>query len=289
MKTESAVIAPVPTFLASKPDTGVTPLAAPLGTPRDYLTKWHADWVRNYGFDGFRCDTAKNVDVPSWKAVKDAAAPALAEWKSKNPTKKVDDAPFWMTGEVYGHGLAKDEYYTAGGFDSLINFKFQPDIQNLFLVQKTLAAGAAVLDDEYATIAGLVSKDPTFDVLNYLSSHDTRVFYSLFNYDPKIQRQAGTALLLAPGGAQVFYGDESGRQLGPSADDSVQGTRSDMNWTSLDPAIFAHWQKLGTFRRDHAAVGAGAHARIASPAGTYAFSRTLATGDAVVVAITEAQ
>ena len=36
-------------------------------------------------------------------------------------------------------------------------------------------------------------------------------------YDPVRQRQALTALLLVPGGAQLFYGDESGRRLGPTA------------------------------------------------------------------------
>jgi hypothetical protein len=49
-----------------------------------------------------RCDTAKNVELAAWKALKDAALPALAAWKTANPTKKIDDAPFWMTGEVFG-------------------------------------------------------------------------------------------------------------------------------------------------------------------------------------------
>jgi alpha-amylase len=30
--------------------------------PRYYLMKWHADWVRTYGFDGFRADTVKHVE-----------------------------------------------------------------------------------------------------------------------------------------------------------------------------------------------------------------------------------
>ena len=39
-------------------------------------------------------------------------------------------------------------------------------------------------------------------------------------------------------------------------------------------------QKLGTFRKRHAAIGAGAHKKVASPAGTYAFTRTLQQGSA---------
>ena len=61
-----------------------------------------------------------------------------------------------------------------------------------------------------------------------------------------------------------------------------------MNWDSTDSSILAHFRKLATFRRSHSAVGAGTHARITSPAGTYAFTRTMGTGaaqDAVVVVI----
>ena len=34
--------------------------------PRYYLMKWHADWVRKYGVDGFRADTAKHVEPAVW-------------------------------------------------------------------------------------------------------------------------------------------------------------------------------------------------------------------------------
>jgi alpha-amylase len=255
--------------------------------------KWHTDWVRQYGIDGFRCDTAKNVELASWKTLKDAAVTALSDWKTANPTKKLDDAPFWMTGEVFGHGVAKDDYYTLGGFDSLLNFSFQPLLASLLTSGGSLVARAGDLDVLYSIIAGLVSTDPAFDVLSYVSSHDTELFYEAVRYDPAMQRQAGTALLLAPGGAQIFYGDESGRRLGPSGSDPMQGTRSDMNWTTPDATLFAHWQKVASFRKRHAAVGAGSHARVASPDGTYAFGRKLdqatpAVHDAVVVILTPA-
>jgi alpha-amylase len=92
-------------------------------------------------------------------------------------------------------------------------------------------------------------------------------------------------LLLAPGNAQLFYGDESGRTLGPAGMDPVQATRSDMNWTSIDAVTLAHVQRLGAFRKAHPALATGAHARLPSPPGTYAFSRTQGTQDAVVVVL----
>jgi alpha-amylase len=289
-KTEAtAVVSPPPLFgLSCKAgSTGV--VAQPGFTVRDYLVKWHGDWVREYGVDGFRCDTVLNVETGSWKALKDEGTAALAGWKAANPAKALDGAPFWMTGEVYGHTVFKDTYYTAGGFDSLINFGFRASVQSLLEARPSLAAGASDLEALYSGMAGLLAPDASFDVLSYLSSHDTDLMFATLGYDAARQRQAGTALLLAPGGVQVFYGDESGRRRGPSTSDALQGTRSDMNWGSLDAGLLAHWRKLGTFRKRHPAVGAGAHARLASPDGTYAFARRLAdaqANDRVVVILT---
>lgn len=290
-KTESTGPAGVPPIFANacrSGTTGVVDLGAS-ATVRDYLVRWHADWVRQYGFDGFRCDTAKNVELASWKALKDAATAALAEWKAANPAKKIDDSPFWMTGEVFGHGPTKDAYFTDGGFDSLLNFTFQPALASLFDTRGSLLGGASDLDAVYASYAAAISTDPSFDVLTYISSHDTELFFYAVGYDVAKQMQATTALLLLPGGVQLFYGDESGRRLGPAASDPLQGTRSEMNWSTADPVLLAHVQKLGAFRKRHAAVGAGAHLKIPSPAGTYAFARTLGPGgaqDAAVVLLT---
>jgi len=282
-KTENPAAAGVPFFFSRKSDTGFT---SDLGfSVRQYLVAWHSDWVRQYGFDGFRCDTAKNVELASWQALKQAAVAALHDWKTANPSKKLDDAPFWMTGEVYGHGVTKDSYFTDGGFDSLINFDFQGGIRDLLLAKPSLADSASTLEAYYSNYAGMISGDPSFDVLSYISSHDTHLFADVMKNDLGLLRQGGTALLLAPGGAQIFYGDESGRLFGPTGSDPVQGTRSDMNWSSIDAATLSHFSKLATFRKRHAAVGAGSHQKLNSPSGTYAFARKK-DQDAVVVVVT---
>ena len=113
-----------------------------------------------------------------------------------------------------------------------------------------------------------------FGVLNYVSSHDDST-----PFDGKREKtfESATKLLLTPGTAQVYYGDESGRNL------VIEGTKGDatlrsfMNWEDIknNPTTqktLAHWQKLGQFRKNHPAVGAGVHQKIsASP---YVFSRT---------------
>ena len=289
-KTESTDAGPRPPFFDQiEAAEGTNFVETPNTTPRQYLVKWHTDWLQQLGFDGFRCDTAKNVELASWRALKDAALPALAAWKTANPTKKLDDSPFWMTGEVFGHGAQKDAYYTDGGFDSLINFDFQRFLLSYLTTSGSLIAAQNDVDQLYSSYAALVSTDPSFNVLSYLSSHDTSLFFASMGYQASLQKQAGTALLLAPGGVQIFYGDESGRKLGPAGSDPTQGTRSDMNWDSMDADILAHWQKVGSFRKRHAAVGGGAHQKLQAPSNVYAFSRIMSSGnlaDAVVVAIT---
>ncbi|MEC8830794.1 MAG: alpha-amylase, partial [Bacteroidota bacterium] len=116
-------------------------------------------------------------------------------------------------------------------------------------------------------------------VLNYLTSHDDGAPYDKDRTKPY---RAANVLLLTPGASQVYYGDETSRDL------TIEGTvgdatlRSFMNWEELDSLpetqkIHKHWQKLGSFRANHPAIGAGKHKRLSkSP---YVFSRTYVNGD----------
>ncbi|GIO87860.1 hypothetical protein J25TS5_47920 [Paenibacillus faecis] len=236
--------------------------------PADYVIKWLAAWVEEFGIDGFRADTAKHVELHRWKQLKNESDAALKRWRQNNPDKPGADwnDSFWMTGEVWGHGVGKSEYFN-NGFDSIINFSFQ-------------GANLNSLESIYADYAAKINNDPEFNVLSYISSHDTKL------YDRGGLIQAGTALLLLPGGVKTFYGDEAARAFGDTGSDPQQGTRSSMNWNQLNQNVLSHWQKVGQFRNQHIAVGAGSHAKIAdSP---YTFKRTYEKDgitDKVVVAI----
>jgi alpha-amylase len=106
---------------------------------------------------------------------------------------------------------------------------------------------------------------------------------------------AGTRLLLAPGGAQIYYGDELARPLRVEGAVGDANLRSFMNWEDLaggrtvagrtTAEVLEHWRKLGRFRRAHPAVGAGEHRQLQEQ--PYIFSRTLELDgrvDRVVVA-----
>lgn len=259
--------------------------------PRYYLMKWHADWVRKYGFDGFRADTVKHVEPGVWKELKKVASAAYEDWKRANPATRLGDDKFYMTAEIYnyaiGHGRKFDlgggttvDYY-AQGFDSLINFSAKADAQK-------------DIDAMFSSYSQALN-DPSSggSVLNYMSSHDDSAPFDALRMRPF---DTANRLLLAPGAAQIYYGDETARVLKADGAEGDANLRSLMNWDELAKDaqrgahrigdVRAHWAKLGTFRRAHIAVGAGVHQMIQSA--PYVFKRTYDKGgvrDQVVVAL----
>ena len=264
-RTESRDAVKLPKFLRDKRDSKAVDL--PQTTVRGYLVKWLTDWVREFGIDGFRADTVKHVEPEAWLELKTEATKALAEWKGRHPAQEIDDQPFWMVGEYWGLGPERHKLHDFG-FDAMINFDFQKR-----------GGEFARPDALYDSYAKLLSGRPGFSTMSYLSSHDTELF------DRKRLFEAGAALMLAPGAVQIFYGDETGRPPGPvPSSDPQQATRSDMNWSSIDQPLLAHWRKLGVFRSRHVALARGTHRKLSDT--PYAFSRVdSASDDRVVVAL----
>ena len=267
-KTESGSTVSVPTFLQNKWKTegryneemnGLNAWFSKTGnskTVRNHLVYWLSEWVREYGVDGFRCDTAKHVELASWKALSDECTKALNEWRSNNKGK-VEAASwtdeFWMTAEDYGSGVNKDAYFTQGGFDSKINFSFTGGGG---------VSNSGSINNTYADYANKINNDPNFNVLSYISSHDTALCRNDLIYQ-------GSAFLLLPGAVQIFYGDETARPLVSTNLSNIADhlLRSDMNWNSINQSVLSHWQKVGTFRNSHVAVGAGSHKAITATSG----------------------
>ncbi len=234
-----------------------------------YQIKWLTDWVREYGVDGFRIDTAKHVEVETWAKLKEQAVIALKEWKEKNPNKKLDDEEFYMVGEVYGQAVQSKSKYFDNGFDALINFSFQIVPRNKNNIEKAYSKYSEILNNNQV------------GYLSYISSHDTALYYR------KDLINGGTVMLLAPGAVQIYYGDETNRPMDfLDCGYADQKLRSDMNWDSVDESVLKHWQIVGQFRNRHISIGAGLHNMISQE--PYIFSRTYSDKeimDAVVVAM----
>ena len=254
-------------------------------TPRYYFIKWLTDWIRELGIDAFRIDTAKHTEADVWDDLKKEAIAALKEWKAANPAQKPDDLDFFMTGEVYNYQLGGGKFFDYGdslvdfysqGFESLINFGFKYDVHRA--PDSLFSMYATALNQ--GELAG-------YSVLNYLASHDDGNPYDL-NREKNLE--AGTLLLLTPGSAQIYYGDESARPLVVEGAQGDANLRSFMNWEDMtEPKtaeVLTHYQKLGQFRRDHVSVGAGTHEKLGDA--PYTFARRYqkdGLADQVVVAM----
>ncbi|MCM1337853.1 MAG: alpha-amylase family glycosyl hydrolase [Candidatus Amulumruptor caecigallinarius] len=224
------------------------------GAPADYLINWLAGWVEYFGIDGFRCDTAKHVELNRWNQLKQACKQALKNWRTSDRADEyaktwTDD--FWMTGECFGWQHGDTGYFSQGGFDSMINFAFN---------SSEGSQGRTPTTDDWAYYSNFCNANASNpQVLNYVSSHDTGL------HRPGDQKKVADMLLLCPGGAQIYYGDETSRgYMDGCGGDASMTTRSDFNWDAVDNAVNKHWQKVGQFRRRNVAVGAGINTSLGS-------------------------
>ena len=249
--------------------------------PRYYIIKWLTDYIREHGVDGYRADTVKHVSETVWADFKTECETSFQIWKTANPTKVISEDGFYLLGEVYNFNISQATAFDFGdkkvnyydfGFDSMINFEFKYNAKDSY----------EALFSRYSTILNGELKGNS--VLNYLNSHDDG---SPFDQDRTNGFESAIKLLLSPGMAQIYYGDESNRPLKVDGAVGDANLRANMNWEAISSdkeiqEMLMHWQKIGKFRKNHPAIGAGVHQQVISE--NYTFSRVFKE-DKVVIAL----
>lgn len=244
--------------------------------PKYYIMKWLTDYIVEFGIDGYRADTVKHTDIEVWDDFKMECQYAFDTWKKNNPSDVLDDNAFYTIAEVYDYMISGGQLFDFGdkkvnyyenGFNAMINFEFKTDACNDY--EALFSKYSGILNNE---LKGL-------SVLNYISSHDDG---APFDLKREKSIESGTKLLLTPGISQTYYGDESARPLIVEGTTGDATLRSFMNWDVIesDPetqSILLHWQKLGQFRGNHPAIGAGIHCKISDT--PYTFSRSFTKED----------
>ncbi|MEN8185860.1 MAG: alpha-amylase family glycosyl hydrolase [Bacteroidota bacterium] len=244
--------------------------------PRFYIIKWLTDYILEFGVDAYRADTVKHTEESVWEEFKNECDFAFAEWKKNNPEKVLDENDFFLFAEVYNYNISNAKAFDFGdkkvnyfdyGFDAMINFEFKSNANDDY-------------EDIFSRYSSILNSDLKGNtVINYVSSHDDG---GPFDRERKRSIESANKLILSPGISQVYYGDESARSL------IIEGTvgdatlRSNMNWEEINTdaetqKILKHWQKLGQFRNNHPAIGAGIHTMISKT--PYIFSRILQKND----------
>mgnify|MGYP001791273045 CR=1 FL=1 len=253
--------------------------------PRFYIMKWLADYVAELGIDGYRVDTVKHVEESVWQEFRVICDNAYENFKKQNPDNTLQDN-FYLIGEVYGYGIStgtsynfsdKKVNYFDKSFNSLINFDFKWNAKEWKTYEQLFSFYSDKLQGEMNG----------YSILNYISSHDDG---QPFDLNRERTFEGGTKLLLTPGISQIYYGDEIARTLKIEGAHGDANLRSFMNWNTVnnpkETKLLTHFQKLGKFRSEHAAIGAGVHKKISdSP---YTFQRTFTKNsytDKVVVAL----
>lgn len=254
-KDESDEVVAIPQFLKRKweaegtgNDAWVNPSARQFRTdrqwsPMQYVIAWIASWVEEFGIDGFRCDIVENVHLRRWKELHEACDAALGRWRSRHPedaaSRWTDN--FYMTGDFDCASIDFKPEYADAGFSSMVNFYF-PKHGDLDGIVYTWQAYADTL-----------AAHPGWHPFSYLNNSYHR------DTDMDNMIDCATTLLLAPGVAQVFYGDETRRGLSDARlnVDSNQAFRSDMNWDSMDAGCLDHFRRLGNIRRANPVIATG--------------------------------
>lgn len=254
-KDESDEAVAIPDFLhrkwkgeGKKNDAWVNPSALKYRKNRDwspmqYLTAWISSWVEEFGIDGFRCDIVENVRLNRWKELDEACNDALARWRAAHPDDPAAQWTdrFYMTGDFDGASIDYKHDYADAGFSSMVNFYFPKhgDLDGIVYTWQAYADSVAAHTDWHP--------------FNYLNNSYHR------DADMDNMIDCATTFLLAPGVAQIFYGDETGRKLSDARlnVDADQAFRSDMDWNDIDSTLLAHYRRLGQIRRDNPAIGTG--------------------------------
>ena len=212
-------------------------------TPADYMIAWTAAWVEEFGIDGFRCDIVENVHIDRWNKLNAACNTALERWRERHPELQAAqwDEPFYMTGDYDHATIGYKADYANAGFMSLVNFYFpkRGDLDSIVYL--------------WQAYSDAIDAHPNWHPFNYLNNSYHR------DADMDNMVDCATTLLLSPGIAQIFYGDETLRGLSDARFnvDSDQAFRSDMNWESMDNRTLEHFRRLGTIRRNNPALISG--------------------------------
>jgi alpha-amylase len=245
-------------------------------TAVNYVLKWIVDFIKEYGVDGYRVDTVKHTEDYVWTVLWKEATRAFANWKKENPDKVLDENEFYMVGEVYNFYAGNGRMFDYGdqkvdffkdAFTSLINFDFKGDAHKTY--EEIFSKYDKLLHNEFEGKS----------LVNYISSHDDGGPFDLKREKPF---ESATKLLLCPGGVQIYYGDETARDLTIEEAQGDAKLRSFMNWDELKSMkqkngyvvndVLVHWQKIGNFRNDHPSIGAGKHTMVSSS--PYMFTRS---------------
>ena len=190
----------------------------------DGMIEIYSSWIRDFGIDGFRVDTARHVNPEFWQKF----VPAMLE------TARKEGIPnFHIFGEVYrdDHNNGYIAQYTRrDGFPAVLDFAFQQGIREVVSQGKGTYILNELFDGDVLYEGG---EEAALAMPTFLGNHDMGRFSTMLRWDNKDidademlarTKLAHVMLLTLRGSPVIYYGDEQGFV----GDGNDQAAREDM-------------------------------------------------------------
>jgi glycosidase len=254
---------------------------------REQMKKIYEFWIAQAGFDGFRIDTVKHVEMGFWQewcpAIRDFAA---ARGKTN----------FFMFGEVPTHSDSKIGSYTGtmgGG-----NFKLESVLDySLYFKIKSLFADATgstkQIADHYRDVAENYDPAAQGQLVTFLDNHDQPRFLNESGATVNRLKVALVFLFTTRGIPCLYQGTEQAFNGAKDPWDREDMFAGQFEWGpslgdnfNMTHPLFQLVAKLNNFRRLYPALQTGVQSNLwcsANGPGLFAFTRTLGAEQALVV------
>ncbi len=229
---------------------------------RTQMAQIYQYWIAQAGFDGFRIDTVKHVEMGFWQNW----CPTVHGYAGTNGYPN-----FFMFGESLDGSEAKVGSYTgtkAGGpfaLDSMLDYPLYFNINNVF----AKATGATKpIEDHYNAIAANYDPAAQMRLVTFLDNHDQPRFLSSGNANNNTDRLlvALAFLYTARGVPCLYYGTEQAFNGGTdpyNREDMFDGQFKDgptgVDSFNMTHPLFLWAAKLNNLRRLYPALQLGAH------------------------------
>jgi len=254
---------------------------------REQMEKIYQYWIGEVGFDGFRIDTAKHVEMGFWQEW----CPAIRAFAAKR-----GKANFFLFGEALDSSDAKCGSYTGnkgGGpfkLDSVLDYTLYFKINSLFA---NASAATKLIADHYQAVAANYDPAAQNQLVTFLDNHDQPRFLSNKGATMDRLKVALVFLYTTRGVPCLYYGTEQGFngakdpwdredmfagqfEWGPSRGDNFDMTHPLFQWVA----------RLNNLRRLYPALQTGEQSNLWSEAkgpGLFAFTRRQGAQEVLVV------
>jgi len=243
-------------------------------------------WIAQ-GFDGFRIDTAKHVEMGFWQTW----SPLVHSFATAN-----DKPTFFMFGECYDGSDSKCGSYTGtqgGGpfkMDSVVDYPLYFKVNSVFA---TASGNTKQIEDRYNAIAANYDPAAQMRLVTFLDNHDQARFLSVGGATPQRLDVALSFLHTSRGIPCLYYGTEQAFNGGNDPNDREdmfagqfeQGPSLGDNFNMTHPQ-FLQVATLNNFRRLYAPLRTGTHVNkwnTPGGPGLFAYARRLGTQEVFVV------